>query len=163
MQPKGRSALQALTVTTIIRVPHYDLRRVAARHPAIAEAFWRDCSLDAAILSQWVVNVGRRDAKTRLAHLFCEMATRYKAASESVEVAFHFPVTQPQLADATGLTAVHVNRTLRALREDRLVSFVAGEVRIIDWPRLVAMGEFDPEYLQVNVQPAERPRIVELA
>lgn len=79
VQPMPTSALQSLSVATIMRVPHAAIRAAAARYPAVAEALWRDCTVDAAILCEWVVNVGRRDAKTRIAHLLCELATRLHA------------------------------------------------------------------------------------
>jgi len=163
VQPRGSAALQALAAATIARVPHTALRAVAARYPAIAEAFWRDCMVDAAILSQWVVNVGRRDAKTRMAHLLCEMATRYKARRGTGEVVFGMPVTQTQFADATGLTAVHVNRTLKALRDDGLAAVSERTVRIFDWDALAELAQFDGKYLQTDIHPEERLRIVEAA
>lgn len=67
VQPEGTSALQALSIATILRIPHSAIREVAARYPAIAEALWRDCMVDASILAQWVVNLGRRDARGRIA------------------------------------------------------------------------------------------------
>lgn len=161
VQTKGTSALQALSTSTILRVPHVALRAVAARFPAIAEAFWRDCMVDAGILSQWVVNVGRRDAKTRIAHLLCEMAVRYKEHGQARAMLFQFPLTQNHLADATGLTSVHVNRTLKALREDGVVFCSGRVVHILDWDGLVRIGEFDADYLQTDVKPSERMRIVE--
>lgn len=161
VQPRGCSALQALSTVTILRVPHRALRAAAARHPAIAEAFWRDSSVDAAILSQWVVNVGRRDARTRIAHLLCEMAVRYKGDAAGNEIVFEFPVTQFHLADATGLTAVHVNRTLKALRDAGLAVISGRTVHILDWGELVTVGEFDPAYLQIDIKPEERLRILE--
>jgi CRP-like cAMP-binding protein len=161
VQPKAGSALQALSTTTIMRVPHVALRGVAAAYPAVAEAFWRECTVDAAILSQWVVNVGRRDARTRMAHLLCEMAVKNNGADLSGEVTVPFPVTQTQLADATGLTAVHVNRTLQGLRADGLAFVGSRVVRISDWDALAQAGEFDPDYLQVSSKPAEKIRIAE--
>src|SRR5579884_2374977 len=121
VQPLPTSALQALSVATILRVPHAAIRSAAARYPAIAAAFWRDCMVDAAILSEWVVNVGRRDAKTRVAHLICELATRLHAGTGANDFAFDLPIKQAQLAEATALTAVHVNRTLQSLRTDGLL------------------------------------------
>src|SRR5690348_5711583 len=88
VQPMPTSALQALSVATILRVPHAAIRATAARYPAVAEAFWRDCMVDAAILSEWVVNVGRRDAKARIAHLLCEMATRLHATGGGSDFVF---------------------------------------------------------------------------
>lgn len=105
--------------------------------------------VDAAVLSQWVVNVGRRDARTRIAHLLCEMAVR-TGDGQVPSRSYKFPVTQTQLADATGLTAVHVNRTLRTLRERGLVDVRRRQVEIYDWPRLVEVGEFDADYLAAD-------------
>ena len=147
--PDACSALQALAVTTILRVPHEALRAAARRYPAIAEAFWRECVVDSAVLSEWVVNVGRRDARSRLAHLICEVACRVEGAGEKVGFAFSFPATQTHLADMTGLTPVHVNRSLRTLRDDNIVDVRARMVRILDWTRLVETGDFDSGYLRL--------------
>jgi CRP-like cAMP-binding protein len=162
VQPTATSALQALSTTTILQIPHHDLRQIAATHPAIAEAFWRDCMVDAMIMAQWVVNVGRRNAQARIAHLLCEMAVRTRANLTADQVRFDFRMTQENLADATGLTSVHVNRSLMALREIG-VTLRSGTVRVEDWARLVDAGDFDPAYLQTDIEPAERIRIVQLA
>jgi CRP-like cAMP-binding protein len=162
VQPTATSALQALSTTTILQIPHHNLRQVAGSHPAIAEAFWRDCMVDAMIMAQWVVNVGRRNAQARIAHLLCEMAVRTKADLTKDQVRFDLRMNQDNLADATGLTAVHVNRSLMALREIG-VTFRSGTVRVEDWMRLVNFGDFDPSYLQADIEPAERIRIVQLA
>lgn len=161
VQPQATSALQALSVATILKIPHSAIRAAAARYPALAEALWRDCMVDAAILSQWVVNVGRRDAKSRLAHLLCEMAMRVQGAPGGNRFSFLFATTQTQLADATGLTSVHVNRTLRALRHGELADVRRQEVVVLDWNGLVAAGDFDPNYLQMDIPPQERLRIVQ--
>lgn len=161
VQPFPTSALQALSISTIVRVPHAALRAVISRYPALGEALWRDCMVDASILSQWVVNVGRRQARQRIAHILCEMATRLHVAPAKGEIFFAFAVTQEQLADATGLTSVHVNRTLQAMRHDGLADVKSRAVRIADWDALVAAGDFDATYLQENVRPEERLRMVE--
>jgi CRP-like cAMP-binding protein len=156
VQPEATSALQALSTATILRIPHDAVRRTAARYPAVAEALWRDCMVDASILSQWVVNVGRRDAKARIAHVLCEVALRVGAAPAKGEIMFPFPVTQTQLADVTGLTAVHVNRTLQCLRSEHLADVRHTNARIYDWDGLAAAGDFDAEYLQMHVKPQKR-------
>lgn len=147
--PDACSALQALSVATILRVPHEALREAARRYPAIAEAFWRECVVDAAVLAEWVVNVGRRDARTRLAHLMCEIACRVEGVGEKTGFEFHFPATQVHLADMTGLTSVHVNRSLRILRDDNIVDVRDRMVRVLDWNRLVEIGDFDSDYLRL--------------
>jgi CRP-like cAMP-binding protein len=142
VQPTATSALQALSTSTIVEVPHASLRRATGSYPAIAEAFWRDCMVDAMILAQWVVNVGCREARSRIAHLLCEMACRYKAAPGKGPIVFELPMTQLQMADTTGLTAVHVNRTLKDLARIG-ITFHHKRVRIEDWDRLVDVGDFD--------------------
>ncbi|AMK26287.1 Crp/Fnr family transcriptional regulator [Sphingobium sp. TKS] len=161
VQPRATSALQALSVATILQIPHAALRSATARYPAIAEILWRDCMADAAILSQWIVNVGRRDAKARIAHLLCELAFRLGAPVGHGSFSFPFQVTQMQLADATGLTSVHVNRVLKSLREGGLAEVGRLEVTVRDWDRLRAAGEFNPNYLQADIKPHERLRIVQ--
>jgi CRP-like cAMP-binding protein len=147
VSPKSPFGLEALTATTILRVPHADLRRVATEHPGIAEALWRDCVAEGSIFSEWVINVGHRDAMSRLAHLFCEMAIRSEGAGLGDRSLFTLPLTQNDLADATGLTAVHVNRTLKELRIQGIVEVRSGNVTVPDWDRLVAAGDFDPGYM----------------
>jgi DNA-binding transcriptional ArsR family regulator len=126
----------------------------------VAEAFWHDCVVDGAVLSQWVVNVGRRDARTRVAHLICEMAVRYKAVRPAQEFFFDFPVTQGQIGDMLGLTPVHINRDLKVLREEGLVTLCRSRVRIMNWSALQEAGEFTPDYLQADIRPEERLRIL---
>lgn len=161
VQPIGASALQALSIATILKVPHVALRAATARYPALAEALWRDCMVDASVLSQWVVNVGRRGARQRIAHLLCEMATRLRMVPARGDIVFPFAVTQSQIADATGLTSVHVNRTLQGMRRENLADVCGRAVRIGSWETLVDAGEFDSSYLQANVRPEERLRIME--
>jgi CRP-like cAMP-binding protein len=116
--------------------------------------------LDAAILAEWVMNVGRRDARQRVAHLLCELATRLGAAN-ATDVVFDLPVTQTQMADATALTPVHVNRTLQSLRSDGLVDWRTRLVRLPQWDALVSLAEFDPTYLHAGDEPARRLRIAQ--
>jgi CRP-like cAMP-binding protein len=145
-------ALHAMTRSTILRVPHSALRDLAARHPAIATAFWRDCMVDAGMLAQWAVNIGRKDAVARVAHLLCEVATRYAAIGLSSQGRFTFPITQTNLADAVGLTPVHLNRVLKRLKDERIATKEQDSVVVHDWDRLATMGEFDATYLQMGHQ-----------
>lgn len=160
VSPRSAWGLTALTGTTILRLPHADVRRIAAKHTGVAEAFWRDCVADGSIFSEWVVNVGRRDALTRLAHLFCEMAVRYERAGQGDRRSFRLPATQSDLGDATGLTSVHVNRTLKELRLRSILTVQAGKVTVHDWDRLVATGDFDGGFMLLDEL---CPRIAEAA
>lgn len=160
VQPQSTCALQALSVSTILRIPHSSIVSVTDRYPAVAKALWRDCMVDASILSEWVINVGRRDARTRVAHLLCEMATRLGAASDDDDdITFDFAVTQNQMGDATALTPVHVNRTLQGLRQEGLVDWRTRMVRLPRWKDLMAEAHFDPAYLQRDVRRDERTRL----
>jgi CRP-like cAMP-binding protein len=160
VSPKAGWGLEALAKTTVLRVPHAELRRAANQHSGLAEAFWRDCVADGSIFSEWVVNVGRRDALSRLAHLFCEMAIRSEKAGQGNSSSFPLPITQTDLGDATGLTSIHVNRTLKALRTRSIVELRSGTVTIHDWDQLVATADFDVGFLLLG---GPSPRITEAA
>jgi CRP-like cAMP-binding protein len=160
VSPKSGWGLSALTATTLLRIPHADLRRVAAKHAGIAEAFWRDCVADGSMFSEWVVTVGRRDAISRVAHVFCQMAIRYELLGQGNRRGFRLPMTQTDLADATGLTGVHVNRTLRVLRTGSVVEFHAGTVTVHDWDEMVKIADFDAGFMLLD---GPAPRITETA
>jgi CRP-like cAMP-binding protein len=160
--PEATSALQALTPTTIGKIPHSAIRRTAAAYPAVAEALWRECVIDGAVLSEWVVNIGRRNASMRLAHLLCETAFRYRMGDVVEHFPFAFPATQQHLADMLGLTPVHVNRTLRVLDTSGLVRSKRGVVEILSWQRICEFAEFDPVYLQLDGRPRAPMQIGEV-
>lgn len=148
--PRVGRALQTLTPATMLRVPHNSLRKAAHDHPLIAEAFWRECVIEAAILGEWIVNLGNRKAPARVANLLCELACRLKRSPLDSEQEYSLPLTQQQLADILGLTVVHVNRTLKLLREDELVVLRNHHVTILDWDRLCRLGEFSADYLALG-------------
>jgi CRP-like cAMP-binding protein len=139
--------IEALTKTTTLRVAHAPLRELTIQFPAIAFAFWRDTIADASILSKWISALGRRGAKSRLAHLICEMGIRMEQAGLGTRTHFRLPATQAQLADVLGLTAVHLNRTLQTLRRDGALFTEGFEVKVSDLNRLSGIAEFDPQYL----------------
>ena len=136
-----------LTAATTFRIAHEDLRRLAVRFPAIAMAFWRDTTLDASILAKWIASIGRRNALARLAHFICEMALRSEWAGRGDRRAFRLELTQEQIGDALGLTAVHVNRTFGLLRAQGLAVPRGRSLDVLDWDRLVEVAEFDPVFL----------------
>ena len=124
------------------------LESAMRRHQGIATALHCSTLVDEAILREWLTSAGRRDAYARVGHLICELWHRLKAIGQVDErEQFHFPLTQEQLADALGLTGVHVNRMLRKLREDRLVTLGERRLRLLDPERLAAVSGFDPTYL----------------
>ncbi len=150
MMPEADASLNSHIRSTVLRVPHKALRELGDRYPAIATAISRDCILHAEIVSQWLVNIGRRDARARVSHLLCEMALRHGQPGPAPKLRYELPMTQEQLGDALALTSVHVNRTLGSLRDDGLVAVGRGVVDIQDWDALAAVGEFDPTYLHLD-------------
>lgn len=150
VQPRPSWSITALTTTTVLHVPHRNLRDLVHAHPGIGLAFWRDTAADAAILSKWLGNFGRKDAQSRVAHLFCEMAVRMEAANLGTRTSYQLPMTQEQLSDATGMTAVHVNRTLQMLRATGTLSFAHGLVEVFDWDGLKRLADFTEDYLLMS-------------
>jgi CRP-like cAMP-binding protein len=146
MLPKSASTFMALSPGEIVRIKEADIREVALQYPGIAEAMWRDTVCDGSISAEWIVNIGRRDAKTRIAHLVCEMAVRLGSATSNA-FSYEFPITQVNLADATGLSTVHTNRSLQSLRREGLVRLQGGTIWVEDWETLKTVGEFSQEYL----------------
>jgi CRP-like cAMP-binding protein len=107
-------SIGTLTASKVAWIPHEAVLRLLETYPRINQAFWRDSLIDAAIFREWVVNVGQRSAYERAAHLMCEIFIRFKALGLTNGKSFDLPITQAELADALGLSTVHVNRTLHA-------------------------------------------------
>ncbi|MDB5682582.1 MAG: Crp/Fnr family transcriptional regulator [Sphingomonas bacterium] len=143
----------ALTSVRIAIVPHDRLKEITEAHPHLARLLWFSTLLDAAMHREWILSVGRRTAIARIAHLFCELLIRLEVVGLAEGHGYPLPLTQNDLADATGLTAVHVNRMLRELRDDGLMTFREGRVTIHDLPGLEKVAAFDPAYLYLNQRP----------
>jgi CRP-like cAMP-binding protein len=143
-------SVAALTRVEVGFIPHPAMEALLDSHPAIARALWRNEMVENAIAREWMVGMGRRTAYARIAHLFCEMFARLKAMGLVEANRCRFPITQTHLSDSLGLSVVHTNRVLQALRGDGLLSFRGGELIVHDWPGLQAAGEFDPTYLHMR-------------
>ena len=143
--------IQALTQCEMARIPIEAIRRLTDEQPKIKDALWFDTLVDGSIHREWVANVGRRDSKTRIAHLLCEFALKFEAINPGDQMDYELPMTQEQLADATGLTPVHVNRVLMSLAEEGLIERVTPRsVQIGDWKKLAAAGDFNRSYLHLD-------------
>jgi CRP-like cAMP-binding protein len=140
-------SLGTLMETKVAFIPHDVVRAFIRAHPRIGDIFWRDTLIDAAVFREWVTNVGRREAYGRIAHICCELFVRIRAVGLNNGESYAMPITQAELADATGLSTVHVNRTMQELRGNGLISTKGGSVIIKDWDGLREAGEFDPTYL----------------
>ncbi len=144
------SDIRALTDCQLAFMAHQDLRRLCEQHPRLAGQLWRTTLVDAAIYREWVVNVGQRPAISRIAHVFCELMLRMEAAGLAQDKSCHLGLTQQHLSEATGLSPVHVNRTLQELRARGLISFGQGRLTILNWEALVEMGDFRADYLHLR-------------
>lgn len=144
-------SLTSVTDCTAAFIPHEHIRTLVAEHPGLGGLLWRDTLIDAAIFREWMVNIGRRTALERAAHLFCEMYVRMTAIALAGESKFPLPLTQADLSDALGISAVHTNRTLQHMRSLGLISLRSRELHILDWDGLKALAGFDPTYLHLNV------------
>ncbi|HYG30572.1 MAG TPA: Crp/Fnr family transcriptional regulator [Allosphingosinicella sp.] len=143
----------ALTRVRVALVPHDAIRRITEEEPHLTRLLWFSTLIDSAIQREKILSVGRRPALSRLAHLLCELRVRLDVVGLASDGSFALPITQLDLGDATGLTSVHVNRMLKQLRDDRLVTFRGGQVTIHDWPRLQKVGEFDTGFLYLDRRP----------
>jgi CRP-like cAMP-binding protein len=143
--------VQSLNHSEIASVPRGALMEVADTRPAVRLAMWIDTLIDSSVFREWVVNVGRRDSRARIAHLLCELVLRLERVGGNRDGMFDFPLTQEQVADATGLTAVHTNRTLQSLRRDGLIQLSNGILKVLDWDGLREVGDFDELYLHQQI------------
>ncbi|HYE43048.1 MAG TPA: Crp/Fnr family transcriptional regulator [Caulobacteraceae bacterium] len=116
----------------------------------LTKALWWSTMTDSAVLRARIIDHGRRAARERIAHLVYEMLVRYRIIGQARDNAFAFPVTQQDLADATGLTPVHVNRVLKGLRDDGLLAWDRKGVRVPDPARLKRVARFESAYLHLD-------------
>jgi CRP-like cAMP-binding protein len=148
------TSLGTLTPCTVGFIQHEALHALCDRHPRIAKALWRETLVDAAIFREWTVNVGRREAYARIAHILCELMVRLQVVGLTQDHTAQIPITQNEFADATGLSNVHVNRVLQALRSDGLIVLRGNTFQVVDWDKLKQAGDFDPTYLHLHRGPA---------
>jgi CRP-like cAMP-binding protein len=131
-------------------ISHDQIYRIIDERPEARKLLWRQTLVQAAIFRQWLVRNSNLPAHMALAHLFCEMFVRADAAGLVDNGNCSLPLTQEYVADALGLTAVHTNRTLQALRETGVVEWRSGQLTVHDWPKLREMARFDPNYLHLR-------------
>lgn len=149
---KQDHSIGTLTPAKVVLIPQAVILDWMRQHPKIAEALWRAALIDAAVSREWIVNVGRRTAYQRTAHLLCEWMLRMRAAGLARGLACEMPLTQVELADALGLTSVHVNRTLQWLRSDGLIELGGGSLKVRSLHELKQAAGFDPTYLHQPVE-----------
>lgn len=141
--------VQALSKMTAAFIPREAIVELAFGRPAVGKALWIETLIEGSISREWIANVGRRDAKTRLAHVLCEFAYRLDAVGIGPECNYELLMTQEQLADTLGLTPVHVNRTMKSLDALGLTKRSKRSVIITDLQKLADVGDFRSTYLHL--------------
>lgn len=143
-------SIQLLTRAVVAEIAMDVLQELVLNRSAIGTAVIQQSLIEASILREWVVNIGRRDARSRIAHLLCEFAVRLEQRGLDGKAGFELPMTQEQIADATGLTPVHVNRVLRTLEAEGLIARQRRRVCFPDWRALQDVGDFSRRYLHMS-------------
>jgi CRP-like cAMP-binding protein len=134
--------------STVAYVSHAAIRQVLRDFPGLTYAFWGETVVHEAIYREWVENLGARQALPRVAHLICEMATRLRQVGLAREGRIELPFTQADIADACGLSIVHVNRTIQELRRRGLLEWEGKAVNLLVQDNLELLAEFDRRYLR---------------
>ncbi|MBB5684512.1 helix-turn-helix domain-containing protein [Sphingobium boeckii] len=145
-----------LTEVRLAFVPHGKLLEIVAERPNLTRILWFSTLIDAAMHREWIFRLGRLNAYGRIAHFFCEIDAKLQAVNRSDGHHFPLPINQNDLGEACGMTGVHVNRILRQLREEGVMTFRGGEVAILDRKRLERIAEFDPHYLYLDENDPDR-------
>jgi CRP-like cAMP-binding protein len=136
-----------LSDCTVAYMPHEKLRAVIGKFPNLGYVMWRDTLVESAIFRAWLMGVGRKSALSRVAHFFCEQFMRMEAVGLNDGPRVTLAITQNDIADCLGLSQVHANRTLQALRHKGLIELRSKMLTIVKWEELKVLGEFNPTYL----------------
>lgn len=141
-----------ITETTLSTIPFDMVDSVFERNLVLAKALFWSAAYEAAILGEHLIDAARRSAYERVSHMLLELFVRLNAVHPTDDMTFSIPLTQELIADALGLTTVHVNRTLRALREDKLIAMDGHSVTIVDFEALSLLSDFENSYLGETAQ-----------
>lgn len=143
-------SIGAITRLKVAMITQDEMNALTTERPRITQALWWNELVAAAVQREWTLNIGQRSAYERIAHLLIELYIRLHTVGRAEDGRCDFPLTQNDLADATGLTAVHVNRTLQELRRDRLIELDRKQLHILDLERLMDAAMFNPNYLHLD-------------
>ena len=139
--------LSAFTPCSVIHIPHDALRSLMDKNPAIRSAMWAQLAIDLSIQAKWAASAASKNSLSRTAHLLCELAWRMERAGKGDRGSFTLKTSQTQLARVVGLNPVHLNRVLRDLREQGLITTDAGTIGLTNFGQLSDLAQFDPAYL----------------
>lgn len=142
-------SLATLSDCTVARLPRSSVLALLDR-PRLAQGFLLSTMVDEGTLREWVMNVGRRLGDERVAHLLCELLVRLNAVGLVTDDGYSFPITQVELADTVGLSAVHLNRVLQGLRKAGLIKLAKSRVKVLDVRGLQKLAAWNPNYLHLQ-------------
>jgi CRP-like cAMP-binding protein len=143
-------SIGAITRLKVAMITGDEMTALTSTRPRITQALWWHELVTAAIQREWTLNLGQRSAYERIAHLLIELYIRLRTVGRAQHGRCDFPLTQNDLADATGLTAVHVNRTLQELRRDGLIELDRKQLQILDLERMMDASMFNANYLHLD-------------
>lgn len=143
-------SIASLCATTFAYVDRTQFVELTRTRPAILRALWWATLVDEGVLRSWIVSLGVRSARERVAHLICELRERMSNIDLENNGQFAMPLTQPDIAEALGLTSIHTNRVIRQLLADKVLEIYRGQVNVIDQAALVRIADFDPSYLHAQ-------------
>lgn len=149
----------SLTPSSTAMIHSTEMKKLLREVSPISEAFWWGTMTDLGVLRERIIDQGRRDATERLAHLLYEMLVRYRVSGATKDNSIDFPITQTDLADATGMTPSHVNRVLQRFREDGIIELRSRTLTITNPARLKAISQFDATYLHLDRTEANDPAV----
>lgn len=142
--------VEAISDAEVAIMPHAAIRAITEKSAELARKLWFATLLDAAMHREWIFRLGRLDATGRVCHFFAETGARLTATGEGTRDAFRLEMTQADIAEACGLTSVHVSRVLKALRAAGTCTFRDSRVVVDDYEELVRRGQFHPAYLYLE-------------
>lgn len=142
--------VQAVSACAVVQIDRAALSALLFSHSDLFHALALELARQGAVFREWLANVGSRDARTRIAHLLCEIGLRLEQGNLGDRHDYELPMTQDQLADAMGLSLIHVGRTLKTLEVDNLIRRERRAIRVTDWNRLRSAGDFNTFYLSLG-------------
>src|SRR6201986_3768554 len=153
-------SIVAIVPSKVAEISPGNVLKLTHNYPTLTRALWWSTLVEEAIAREWIVNVGQRNALERMAHLFCELWYRFRAVGLNDGMSCTLPLTQVELAETLGLSSVHVNRTLQALRKRKLITLENGTLTIDNLEELKELSFFNPDYLHLDYN-QDKPQTAE--
>ncbi|GAA4023358.1 Crp/Fnr family transcriptional regulator [Sphingomonas swuensis] len=147
-------SIQTLTNALVTTIGRDEIEKIFVDHPRIANAMYVSQLVDEGTMRAWITSMGRRTSIERVAHLMCELFIRARNIGLQTEPVFDLPLSQLLLADSLGMTAVHLNRVLKELRQENVMTLTRGCVSIVDIGKLIRIAGFDDNYLHRRIRAA---------